>query len=303
MQSPDWQLHLDVTVAELEGMAACGVYNVMASERLGVDHDDLVTWEQRNPGLDLPPDVKSFLMSSDGFELSWHARHGDDLLPIGSMRMNSLSEMTPVPKEALQNEYGETCEELPPPLPTGLQAFDLDAKCSYGRVCLLATGGRGDSARAQVWFQDLGCTWVFVANSFTDYFRLMLTHYGLPHWQYAFTSAGLDPIAKQWFRVVAPSRLAIDTDGAAAVGASTCAAPPLATAAPSKGGPSEPGAHQPGERSRPGTATGAGGGIVRRGRSAVRRKSSASTSASRTAAQPSQAGGARRGAFKVEEEE
>lgn len=296
MQATDWQLQLDMTVTELEGMATYGVYNVMATERLGVDHAELVAWEQRNPGLDLPPDVKSFLMSSDGLELSWHARHGDDLLPIGSMRINSLSEMTPVPKEALQNELGEACAELPPPLPTGLQAIDLDTKCTCGRVCLLATGGRGDSARAQVWFQDLGCTWVFVANSFTDYFRLMLTHYGLPHWQYAFTSAGLDPIAEQWFRIIAPNRLAIDTDGAASVGASSSAAPPHTAAPPAKGAPSEQGAHRAGERSRPGTATGGGGGAMGRGRPVVRRKSSASrTSASRTAAQPSQSGAARRG--------
>ena len=59
----------------------------------------------------------------------------------------------------------------------------------------------------QVWFQDLGCTWCFVANSFTDYVKLMLAHLGLPHWQYAFTESGIDPVAKHWFRFLAPDRL------------------------------------------------------------------------------------------------
>ena len=134
---------------------------------------------------------------------------GGDLLPLGVMRINALAEMTPVPPEALLNERGERCAELPAPLPGGTQAFDLDAQCSYGRVCLISTGGRGEHSAAQVWFQDLGCTWCFLANSFTDYFRLMVLHLGLPRWQYAYTEVGLDPIARQWARSVAPERLAL----------------------------------------------------------------------------------------------
>ena len=132
---------------------------------------------------------------------------GGDLLPLGAMRINALAEMTPVPPEALLNERGERCAELPAPLPGGTQAFDLDAQCSYGRVCLISTGGRGEHSAAQVWFQDLGCTWCFLANSFTDYVKLMLAHLGLPHWQYAFTESGIDPVAKHWFRFLAPERL------------------------------------------------------------------------------------------------
>lgn len=46
---------------------------------------------------------------------------------------------------------------------------------------------RGNINKPQIWFQDLSCSWFFIANTFTDYFRLMIMHLGLPHWQYAFT--------------------------------------------------------------------------------------------------------------------
>ena len=41
-------------------------------------------------------------------------------------------------------------------------------------------------------------------------------HLGLPRWQYAYTEVGLDPIARQWARLVAPERLALvpGTNGA-----------------------------------------------------------------------------------------
>jgi hypothetical protein len=51
-----------------------------------------------------------------------------------------------------------------------------------------------------------------VANCFTDYFRLMIMHLGIPGWQYAFTKVGLDPQTLQWFRFLAPERLAIDME-------------------------------------------------------------------------------------------
>jgi len=45
----------------------------------------------------------------------------------------------------------------------------------------------------------------------------MVLHLGLPRWHYAYTEVGLDPVAKQWFRALAPDRLAValaDTDHA-----------------------------------------------------------------------------------------
>lgn len=90
-----------------------------------------------------------------------------------------------------------------------IAAFDIDSKVKDGRLALMF---RGNNNKPQIWFQDLSCSWFFIANTFTDYFRLMIMHLGLPHWQYAFTQVGLDPQALQWFRFLSPERLAIDIE-------------------------------------------------------------------------------------------
>ena len=93
-----------------------------------------------------------------------------------------------------------------------LRAVELDASTSSGRVCLLYAGGEG---RAQVWFQDASCSWSFIASSFVDYFRLMVLHRGLPRWQYQYTDAGLDSVAKAWWRAFAADRCGSDTENRA----------------------------------------------------------------------------------------
>lgn len=75
----------------------------------------------------------------------------------------------------------------------GVVGFDLDTICMDGRVALLYTS---PSAPPEVWYQDLSCTWYYVARSFSDYFRLLIMHLGLPHWQSSYTDTGMDPVFK-----------------------------------------------------------------------------------------------------------
>ena len=145
MPAVRWGELVSSTISTLEAME--NVFNVTQEEKAASTAEAIDTWEKRFTSL--PPDFKSFLKSSDGLKVTWHVRHGNDLLPIGCMHINSLADMEPVPPEALLNERGELCAELPPPLPGGIQAFDLDVRCNHGRVCLISTGGRGESSRAQ----------------------------------------------------------------------------------------------------------------------------------------------------------
>ena len=68
----------------------------------------------------------------------------------------------------------------------------------------------GSKEIPEVWFQDLGGRWNFLAPSFIVYFRMMVAHLGLPNWQYRFTDYGMDPISKQWFHLVAPKKFTFD---------------------------------------------------------------------------------------------
>lgn len=106
----------------------------------------------------------------------------------------------------LENEKTEEPEEESKRF---IAAFDMDCKVKDGKLALIY---RNTFDKPQVWFQDLSCCWFFIANTFTDYFRLMIMHLGLPHWQYAFTQVGLDPQTLQWFRFLSPERLEIDLE-------------------------------------------------------------------------------------------
>ena len=80
-------------------------------------------------------------------------------------------------------------------LPKDCAAFEIDS--FGGRVAFLYLNG--SNSNPQIWCQDNSCSWFFMASTFTDYFRLMIMHLGLPCWQYAYTTVGLDPVSQQWF--------------------------------------------------------------------------------------------------------
>lgn len=89
-------------------------------------------------------------------------------------------------------------------------AFDINSLCRGGRLAFVYEDSTSDP---EVWFQALSCRWFRIATTFSNYFRLMMVHLGLPHWQYAFTESGLDPVSRQWLRLLCPQRLGIDFFG------------------------------------------------------------------------------------------
>ena len=118
------------------------------------------------------------------------------------MHINSIKNVKPIP--LFETVKGESTQESkssvrffgPKPVyepPPTLAAFDLDVTCTSGRVALMYASA--DSI-PQVWFQDLSGAWYYMANTFTDYFRLMVMHLGLSNWHYVFTDVGLDKVTE-----------------------------------------------------------------------------------------------------------
>lgn len=192
-----------------------GVTNVKFHERTAVSMNAMSTWEKMHYPYLLPEDYKRFASISDGLLLRWDFLFQDDTLPLGCMHLNELVNVKPVELDSQIDRFAFDEASFPPELATKLterklwRAFDLDHKCPNGQVALIYNCGYNNP---QVWFKDLGCGWNFIASSFTDYFRLLITHLGLPNWQYAFCPMGIDPVSKQWFRFLAPERFAIDME-------------------------------------------------------------------------------------------
>ncbi|KAL3909480.1 MAG: hypothetical protein SGPRY_009410 [Prymnesium sp.] len=179
-------------------------------------------WEASHAPVKLPEDIKSFYLQLNGLAPCWDIWLTTSPVALGCMHATSLSELKPVPESVFCSGPGTIDESLPPELAVaGLRAYDLDSTCTSGRVCIFL-----GNAEPQVWFQDNSCMWYFIASSFTDYFRLMVLNLGLPRWQYAYTEAGLDPVAKQWFKLLAPARLdIIDARAPSIITGSACSRP------------------------------------------------------------------------------
>lgn len=131
-------------------------------------------------------------MISNGLLLRWNIGLGGEVIPLGNMHINSLDNIVPIEEEDPQYR-DDSGEALIGNAAKKFHAFELDSSGADGRVALVYLEGK---KKPQIWFQDLSCEWHFIANTFTDYFRLLIMHLGVPHWQYAFTDIGLDPISR-----------------------------------------------------------------------------------------------------------
>jgi tubulin polyglutamylase complex subunit 2 len=180
-----------------------GVTDVELIERQGVSEDQIQQWDRENSPYSLPDDLKAFLQISDGLLLQWKVKLHNQVHPLGLMNLNRLREIRPIESEEfmLKRLGDESLESA------DVRAFNLDRMVKDGRLALVY---RSSDSSPNVYFQDLSCQWFFIANTFTDYFRLMTIHLGLPHWHYAFTEVGLDNASQQWFRFLYPERLEID---------------------------------------------------------------------------------------------
>lgn len=208
-------------------------HSVQLQDKPGVTLPQLQAWHERNYPHVLPDDFKAFLAISDGVTVRWSLRfRGEAVVPFGIMHVNSLELVKPLPAFTAATLSGSDSELSVASIMGSTTAvgagacargqvpaaFDLDAECTEGRVALVYWGDRSDcgpgaaALRPQVWFQDLACRWHFIAKSFADYFRLLITHLGVPQWQYAFTDAGLSPAASHWLAFFCPERHAVASE-------------------------------------------------------------------------------------------
>lgn len=174
--------------------------NVVLVERPPVTTTQIGQWEQNNHPYVLPEDYKAFLLSMNGFELSWYLvqrtpvagsvqkPQGRDAMLTGDLETTLFGRMHVNPLDEV------VCveEEVEP----AFKAFDLDKMCKAGKVCLRYKS----TTRCEVWHLDFSGSWAFVAASFSDYYRLLVAHLGVPRWQSIFSANGPDPTTSFWVR-------------------------------------------------------------------------------------------------------
>jgi len=201
-----------------------GICNVSLSNNPPAERHTLVGWEQRY-FCTLPEDLKSFYLTTNGLLLTWCVKETDETEhPVGKMMINCVGDLvklsasgsvsqTPsladVDYDSEEEDVTDNKGRSLPHYDGRCKIFELDPCSGFGKVCLVYTLSTSETS---IWFLDRSLQWSFLADNFTTYYRLMLMHLGLPHWQYAFTSIGLSPKAKQWFNLYAPIRLQINEE-------------------------------------------------------------------------------------------
>uniref|UniRef100_A0A673TMX4 Knr4/Smi1-like domain-containing protein n=1 Tax=Suricata suricatta TaxID=37032 RepID=A0A673TMX4_SURSU len=152
-----------------------GVTEVTIIEKPPAERHMISSWEQKNNCV-LPEDVKNFYLMTNGFHMTWSVKLDDSENQPEKPHFDSRSVI-----------------------------FELDPCNGNGKVCLVYKRGKPALAQdAEIWFLDRALYWHFLTDTFTAYYRLLITHLGLPQWQYAFTSYGISPQAKQWFNMYKP---------------------------------------------------------------------------------------------------
>ena len=197
-----------------------GVTELDFEERHGVSSADIGAWDAANMPYRLPAELAAFLCMFDGLRFSWRVtmpQRGSVL--VGSMRLNRLRDVARTPIDCPNSVFLSGERERGGSSGATFAAFVLEHHPRVGKVALVYRNEHetsDDAERAapgsgpQVWLQDLGCRWHFLAENFSAYFRLMVVHLGIQGWQYAYTDVGLDEVTQQWMRLYCPQRLAMD---------------------------------------------------------------------------------------------
>ncbi|XP_055993962.1 tubulin polyglutamylase complex subunit 2 isoform X1 [Sorex fumeus] len=195
-----------------------GVTEVTITDKPPAERHMISSWEQKNSCL-LPEDVKNFYLMTNGFHMTWSVKVDEHCIPLGNMTINSLSKLTQLNHSSmyslpnaptladLEDDLQDASENQPekPHFDSRSVIFELDPCNGNGKVCLVYKSGKPALPHdTEIWFLDKALYWHFLTDSFTAYYRLLITHLGLPQWQYAFTNYGISPQAKQWFNMYKP---------------------------------------------------------------------------------------------------
>ncbi|CAF1000413.1 unnamed protein product [Adineta ricciae] len=172
--------------------------------------DAFVQWEEKT-SCELPGDMKRFYTISDGLEIRWSFKTENTKLQttfIGKMYINSLNDLNKIvlsgSKQMAVDELNDFAENNSPRFNSqSWHIFELDPCDGQGRVCLVYNPHH----EVSIWFLDRSLHFHKIAATFTDYYRLLLLHCGLPYWQYKYTDIGIPPYVLHWYYTITPSLL------------------------------------------------------------------------------------------------
>lgn len=204
-------------VSYLESLEDCHEISFQCNKECS--NSDFSVWEKKNVPFKLPNDLKKFYSSIfNGFSLNWTIEVNDQVIPVGEIRFNAVDEIKPVTVEYFCVQQ-VVPPEVTPPTMGNCTMFSLDQNCSLGHIVLLyrnrsSDGGNlnenGMEDSPEIWLLTNSCQLIYIAQSFIQYFRLMVTHLGIFHWQLAFSDEGVSELTENYMHLFCKERLVVD---------------------------------------------------------------------------------------------
>jgi tubulin polyglutamylase complex subunit 2 len=189
-----------------------GIRDLEMITKDGVQSHDIDLWERKNTPYKLSPDLRAFYSMFNGLYVKWSSAVGENLLPVGEIRLNSMEAFIRIPIDGRFVTSELSHARVVPPDPHTCAAFLLDTFCEYGQIIAVfrPSSVGEDKPEPEVWFQDLSARWHFISHTFKQYMRVMVLHLGIVGWQMAYTAEGLPLSTQQWMRVYCKERLCVD---------------------------------------------------------------------------------------------
>ena len=197
-----------------------GIYDVMFGHYNSINSDLIDSWEE-DTCCKLPEDLKNFYLTLNGLLIEWNIELNEEKHPVGRIEVNPLESVVLISKDGINlSDNSITLKDLDiegeydinghkKPLFTD-KYFELSSDEAYGKVCLVYKHCKTNTRKlsdCEIWFLDYSLQWYFLAPSFLMYFRMLITHIGIPGWQYLFTDVDLSPDSLLWFSMYLPDRL------------------------------------------------------------------------------------------------
>ncbi|EDQ89800.1 uncharacterized protein MONBRDRAFT_7732 [Monosiga brevicollis MX1] len=171
---------------------------------------DLGAWESRH-GQRLPKDLRNFFLCFNGFHLVWLTQHGATQLPVGSLQVNALADLTPLrtskssapPPDVLaalvqlglapaSSVVGNASSSSP-----NLEHCFRLATTIDGQAVIIELGHANDLGG--IYLQDGDDRCHLLCAGFVAYFRFMTQYMGLPGWQRMRCGLPVSPAWEHWY--------------------------------------------------------------------------------------------------------
>lgn len=176
------------------------ITNINYDKRNPAERNSVNAWELRH-NVNLPADMKSFYLCTDGFCLFWSYEYSaSDVKRVGKIHIPHLIQITLVRenlesiitasgnKAQVKSTTSASASDAIPPLnlTTKSKIFELSTILEVAKVVMLY---ETPESTPRIYLLELETLKLqFLAESFCEYLRMAIVHLGLPYWELCFST-------------------------------------------------------------------------------------------------------------------